>query len=166
MTIRARVAVIVIAGGLYACAPASHDPPASSAAVSEAVEAVMEVPALADEAPAIVARKLITPTPEMLKAALSNDPDAMRAAVTTAGTCQAASTCPAEFGACTNWSTPTICNETCGAPYCICRPIRLCGGDPPEPRGTQTFNAFRICFDPQQHACTEWSNTSSSFCGC
>jgi hypothetical protein len=107
------------------------------------------------------------PSPELLKAALTNDPDAMREAVAaTASTCQAASTCPAQFGSCGTWSTPSLCSETCGTPLCICRPIKDCEGEPPEPRGTDTFNSYRVCFDPNHNACTEWSSTTSTFCGC
>jgi hypothetical protein len=45
-------------------------------------------------------------------------------------------------------------------------PLRDCDGEPPEPRGTDTFNSFRVCFDANQNPCTEWSSTTSTFCGC
>jgi hypothetical protein len=90
----------------------------------------------------------------------------MRDAVNSVGSCQAPSSCPPQFGACTNWSTPNLCNSVCGQSFCICRPIRFCEGEPPEPRGVDTYDQYRVCFDPQQNGCTEWSNTVQSFCGC
>jgi hypothetical protein len=159
-------AVIALVCGLAACTTAATDPPAGRAPAPVSAT-VMEMAATVDQAPAVVARAVIAPTPEMLKAAMSNDPDAMReAVVATSGTCQAAVTCPSQFGSCSGWSTPTTCDQTCGASFCLCRPIRLCEGDPPEPRGTQTINSFRVCFDANQNACTEWTNTTTSFCGC
>jgi hypothetical protein len=120
-----------------------------------------------DMTPMLLTRAVIAPTSEMLKAALANDPDAMRdAQAATAATCHASSTCPAQFGSCSGWSTPALCSETCGTPFCFCRPIKDCMGEPPEPRGTDTFNSFRVCFDANQNACTEWSSTISTFCGC
>jgi hypothetical protein len=166
MTIRARAVVIAIACGLCACEAAGQGPPAGRAPEATASMADPEEPAAVDT-PLYINRAMIPPTPEMLKAALSNDPDAMRdAIVTTAGTCQASSTCPSQFGSCTNWSTPSLCSATCGASFCICRPIRLCDGEPPEPKEVDTYNSFRVCFDSSANACTEWSNTTSSFCGC
>lgn len=168
MTIRARAVVIAIACGLCACESAGQGPPAGRApeATASVADPDPDEPATADT-PLYLNRAMIPPTPEMLKAALSNDPDAMRdAIVATAGTCQASSTCPSQFGSCTNWSTPSLCSATCGASFCICRPIRLCDGEPPEPKEVDTYNSFRVCFDSSQNACTEWSNTTSSFCGC
>ena len=166
MTIRARAVVIAIACGLCACEAAGQGPPAGR--TPEATTWVAEPDEqAAGDTPLYTTRAMIAPTPAMLKAALSNDPDAMRdAIVTLAGTCQASSTCPAQFASCTNWSTPTLCNETCGPGMCFCHPVRFCDGEPPEPRGTETFNSFRVCFDPNQNGCTEWSNTTTTFCGC
>jgi hypothetical protein len=166
MTIRARAVVIAIACGLCACEAAHQAPPAGRAPEATATIADPDEPDPADT-PLYVNRAMLPPTPEMLKAALNNDPDAMRdAIVTTATSCQASSTCPAQFASCTSWSTPSLCSATCGASFCICRPIRLCEGEPPEPKEVDTYNSFRVCFDPSQNACTEWSNTTSSFCGC
>jgi hypothetical protein len=166
MTIRARAAVIAIACGLCACEAAGQGPPAGRAPEATASVAVPEELTAVDT-PLYVNRAMIPPTPEMLKAALTNDPDTMRdAIVNTAGTCQASTTCPAQFASCTAWSTPSLCNSTCGASFCICRPIIQCGGDPPEPKEVDTYNSFRICFDSAQNACTQWSSTTSSFCGC
>ena len=166
MTIRVRAVVIAIACGLCACEAAGQAPPASRAPEATASVAVPEELAAVDT-PLYVNRALIAPTPEMLKAALTNDPDAMRDSIaTTATTCQASNTCPAQFASCTAWSTPSMCSSTCGTPLCLCRPLKDCVGEPPEPRETDTFNSFRICFDSAQHACTHWSSTTSSFCGC
>jgi len=163
MLIRARIAVIAAVCGVCACTTPSHDPPASR---TPEPGPVWDQPETAEVTSEIAARVVLPPTAEMLKAALANDPDAMRDAAALTGTCQAASTCPAQFGSCSNWSTQSLCNETCGASFCFCRPVRLCEGDPPEPRGVQTFNSFRVCFDPAHNACTEWTNTTTSFCGC
>lgn len=165
MTIRARAAVIAIACGLCACEAAGQGPPAGRA--PEATDPVAEPAApAADDAPLYTIRAVIAPTPEMLKAALTNDPDAMRDSISAAaGTCQASTTCPAQFASCTTWSTSTLCSETCSG-ICLCHPIIDCGDDPPESRGRDTFNSFRICFDPNQNACTQWLSTTSTFCGC
>jgi hypothetical protein len=165
MTIRARAAIIAIACGLCACEAAGQGPPAGRAPGATTSVTEPEDPAAVD-APLYLNRAMIPPTPEMLKAALSNDPDAMREAISAAaGTCQASSSCPAQFGSCTNWSTPTLCSETCVG-VCLCHPVIDCGDDPPVSRGRDTYNSYRICFDPNQNACTEWSSTTSTFCGC
>lgn len=172
MDIRVRGVVIAVACSLCACSAASQpsqDPPPGpeAAPVVSALASHMEVDSPSGEATMSIARALIAPTPAMLAAALSNDPDAMRdALVATASTCQASSSCPAQFGSCGGWSTPSLCNETCGAPLCRCRPIIDCDGEPPEPSDTQTFNSFRVCFDANHNACTEWTSTQSRFCGC
>jgi hypothetical protein len=164
MSITARIVVVALACSLWACTTSPRQPPEASD-LERTVDPV--IASTADEASLFVERTLIEPTPAMVRAALSNDPDAMRDAATTALTgCQAASTCPIQYASCTNWSTPSLCNSQCGGSFCICRPIRLCEGEPPEPRGTDTFNAFRICFNPQGQACTEWQQTISTFCGC
>jgi len=171
MTIRVRVAAALLCG-LCACTSTSHDPPAPAdptASAAPVTATVLEVAATADEAapPTVIARAMIAPTPAMLQAALLNDPDAMREAATaTLTSCQASSTCPAQFGSCGSWSTPSLCSQTCGAPLCRCKPVWACDGEPPEPRGTDTFNSFRVCFDANQNACTEWSSTTNTFCGC
>jgi len=161
MIMPVRSAVLAAVCSLAACTAAPHEPPAGDPGTAIAT------PADPGDTTATIARAVIAPTPAMLAAALSNDPDAMRdAAAATAGTCQAATTCPSQFASCTAWSTPALCNETCGATYCICRPVWQCEGEPPEPRGTQTYNAFRVCFDANRNSCTEWTNTTTSFCGC
>lgn len=166
MSITARIVVVALACSLWACTTSPRQPPAPESSEPERTASPV-VASAADEAPLFVERTLIEPTPAMLRAALANDPDAMReAAATAVAGCQASSSCPAQYASCTNWSTASLCNSSCGPGVCICRPIRFCEGEPPEPRGTDTFNAFRVCFDPQQHACTEWQQTSSTFCGC
>jgi hypothetical protein len=166
MTIRSRAAIIAIASGLCACSGTVQDPPAGRTPEATASLAVPEDLAAVDT-PLYLNRVMIPPTPEMLKAALTNDPDAMRDAIaTTATTCQASSTCPAQFASCSAWSTPSLCSSTCGTPSCLCRPLKDCVGVPPEPREVDTFNSFRICFDSATNACTQWSSTTSSFCGC
>jgi hypothetical protein len=163
MTIAIRAAIIGLACSLCACTTSPHPPPSPEPA---APEPALSAAPPGDEAPEYTVRAVIPPTPAMLKAALSNDPDAMRDAVATQAACQATSTCPAQFGACTAWSTTTLCSSTCGPGFCLCKPIRLCEGEPPEPKGQDTYNAFRVCFDANQNACTEWLNTSVTVCGC
>ena len=167
MTIRSRAVVIALACGLGACEAAGQTSQAPPADPAPPGASSMEVQSPTDDTTLTIPRAVIAPTPEMLRAALTNDPDAMRdAVVATAATCQASSSCPAQFASCGSWSTPSLCSETCGAPLCRCMPIRLCDGEPPEPRGTDTFNSFRVCFDSNANACTEWSSTTSTFCGC
>ncbi len=165
MSITTRSLVVAVACSLLACTTSTPQPPPADRSAAEPTIAALEPGA--DEASLFVVRQVIPPTPEMLRAALSNDPDAMRdAAAATLTGCQAASSCPAQFASCTSWSATTQCSSTCGPGMCFCRPIRFCEGEPPVPRGTDTFNAFRVCFDPAQHACTEWQQTVSTFCGC
>ena len=162
---RARIIGLAVACSLWACTPSNAPPPTPEPAAPELTSPA----AIDDEAPLAVPRQVIAPTPEMLRAALTNDPDVMREAVaqtTAASGCMASSSCPAQYGSCTNWSTLSLCSETCGPGVCICRPIRFCDGEPPEPRGTDTFNAYRLCFDPNGNSCTEWQQTISTFCGC
>jgi hypothetical protein len=164
MNITTRIVVVALACSLWACTTSPRQPPEASE-LERTVDPV--IASAADETSLFVERTLIEPTPAMVRAALTNDPDAMRdAAATALASCQPASSCPAEFGSCTAWSTPSLCSSQCGGSFCICRPIRLCEGEPAEPRGTDTFNAFRICFNPQGQACTEWQQTISTFCGC
>jgi len=164
MSITARIVIAAFACSAWACTATPRQPPAPEQ--SEPERAASPVAASSDEAPLFVERQVIVPTEAMLRAALSNDPDAMREAAAAVAGCQASSSCPAQFASCTNWSTPALCNETCGPGVCICRPVWQCDGEPPEPRGTDTYNAYRICFDPAQHACTEFQQTQSTFCGC
>jgi hypothetical protein len=127
-----------------------------------------------DEAPPASVERLIEPTPAMLAAALTGNPSAMQAAATLSG-CPAPSTCPTSFGACTGWSAPSQCNQTCTqSPLCTC-PIVIEHPDfPSEPcvpdlsimRGRNTFSSFRICFNAAQQACTEWKQSVTFFCGC
>lgn len=164
MSTTARIGIVAVACSLWACTTSPRQTPAPEP--SEAERFASPVTASTDEAPLFVLREVIPPTEAMLKAALSNDPDAMRDAAAAVAGCQASNSCPAQFASCTSWSTPSVCNSSCGPGVCICRPVRLCEGEPPEPRGTDTFNSFRVCFDPAQHACTEWQQTSTTFCGC
>jgi hypothetical protein len=110
--------------------------------------------------------RVIRPTQAMLDAAQRGDAQAMQAAVTLSGTCEASSTCPAQYGACTNWSGSFECNQTCGPGVCLCKPWLNPDCTPDDLRGRIYYNSYRICFDSAQNACTEWSQSSSTFCGC
>lgn len=164
MMMRRAVAVAALCM-LWACTSTSPQPPSPEPQASRT-----EVEIVGDdlgEAAAATVLAMIEPTPAMLKAALRDDPDAMRdAAETSLLACQAASTCPAQFGSCSSWSTPAVCAESCGPGVCFCRPIRDCPGEPPEPRGQRTTNSFRVCFNPAGQACTEWAASTTTFCGC
>jgi hypothetical protein len=99
---------------------------------------------------------VIRPTPAMLAAALSGDPDAMANAAMPSG-CMAPTTCPAQYGSCAGWSSFSQCGLTCLNALCP-------GGE--NVRGTLFSNAFRVCFDKDGNSCTEWQEKSSIFCNC
>ena len=100
------------------------------------------------------------PTPEMLRAALSGDPAAMRDAIPLAGTCHTATTCPG-FASCTNWSGFAACGFVCNAHCCH---DRLC--NEPDLAGGPIDEQFRVCFNPAGQSCTEWNVQSTFSCGC
>lgn len=100
---------------------------------------------------------VIPPTPAMLAAALSGDPDAMASAIRP-NACVAPSTCPSQFGSCAGWSTPSFCGEQCLS--------SLCEGGAEGRFGKAISNSFRVCFDASGNSCTEWKQTSTIFCGC
>ena len=162
MSISARAIVFAMVAGLWACTAPAREPPAPE----PQAEPALEIERVADEAPEYTERAVIPPTLAMLKAALANDPDAMRDAAATQAACHATSTCPAQFGSCSGWSTSTLCSSTCGPGVCFCRPVWQCEGEPPVPKGIDTYNAFRVCFDANQNACTEWLSTTATICGC
>lgn len=101
------------------------------------------------------------PSPAMLEAALSGDPEAMLAVMPHAGTCHAATTCPG-FGSCASWSSLAVCSTSCTTRCCHDAP--LC--NEPDVGGTIKSQQFRVCFDASGASCTEWRITSRSVCGC
>jgi hypothetical protein len=161
MMIRAGAVVFALVCGLCACTNPSHDPAVNRSVAPEPTD---DLAALTDDV-VYVEHLLIPPTPAMLKAALANDPDAMRDAVAADSTCHATSSCPAQFGSCASWSTSALCNSVCGTGVCLCKPIRTCD-DPPETKGQDTYNSFRVCLDPNGASCTEWQSTTVTVCGC
>jgi hypothetical protein len=99
---------------------------------------------------------VIQPTPEMLAAALSGDPEAMASAVTPSG-CNAPNTCPPQYGAPTGWSSSIWCAEVCGGVQC----------PPGEGLGGRAYlNSYRLLFDSAGNSCTQWRLTNVPFCGC
>lgn len=158
---RVRPVVITLVCGLCACTGPTRDPQVSRA---QDREPVADLAAVSDE-PTFIERVFIQPTAEMVRAAQANDLEAMRDAVAFDTTCHATSTCPSQFGACTGWSPTTLCNSVCGTGVCLCKPIRTCT-DPPETKGQDTYNSFRVCFDANQNPCTEWLSTTIITCGC
>ena len=161
MMVRGFVVCLVVACSLWACSMVAPTPQPAEPGPDEALPASVE--------------RFIEPTPAMLAAALAGEPLKMQAA-TAQTSCQAASTCPAGFGACTTWSAPSQCSATCTeSPICTCPIVVLHPGDPPpEPcvpdlsvlRGRTTFNSFRVCFNSAQQACTEWKQSVTFSCGC
>jgi hypothetical protein len=109
-----------------------------------------------DEVASPSTEAVVPPTPAMLAAALSGDPDAIVNAATPSG-CMAATTCP-DPKSCGTWSTSVECNETCLS--------SLCQGGAEGRFGRAFSNSFRVCFDAAGHSCTEWQLTSILFCGC
>ena len=119
-----------------------------------------------DELSAPPVERVIRPTQAMLDAAQSGDPQAMQAAATLNGTCEPSSTCPAQYGACTNWSAASECDQTCGPGFCLCKPWLDPECTDGELRGRIYSNSYRVCFDAALNGCTEWRQTISLFCGC
>jgi hypothetical protein len=163
----------LIATGLAACTSSvspSESPPAAAAPTAATAPATATTVSalITDEGATLyLARAVTPPTPAMLQAALANSPDAMRDAVATQTTCQAAVTCPPQYASCSTWSTYTLCGSQCGPGVCICKPVIDCSPDDPSSlRGRDTYNAFRVCFDSNQNACTEWAQSISTYCGC
>lgn len=162
MIIKALSLSLAIACSLWACTAAAPEPQSEPALPGD------------DEVPASVER-FIAPTPAMLAAALRGDPTEMQTSVAFSG-CMAPSTCPASFGSCGAWSAPAECGVTCTvSPICTCPikpehpddpPNEPCEPDLSVKRGKRTFNSFRVCFNPQAQACTEWKQTLQFFCGC
>lgn len=106
----------------------------------------------------------VAPTPAMLAAALTGDPVAMRDAAATFGGCNAPTSC-AGFGSCGSWSAADYCDASCGPALCKCNP-RDPNCDPEGLRGRDTYQSYRVCFNPAGESCTEWKQTTIAFCGC
>jgi hypothetical protein len=150
MTTRTAAMFLLITGNVLACRQAPAESPVDPAASAPYEEA------LATPVPAFE-----VPTPQMLQAALSGDPEAMRAAATSVAGCHAATTCPG-YGACSGWSARTQCNDNCTRRCCHDGPA--C--NEPDFGGTVYHQRYRVCFNPAGAACTEWSISSSYVCGC
>lgn len=109
------------------------------------------------------------PTPEMLAAALTGDPDRMAAAIPLAAACHAPSTCPAQFGSCGTWSSFSSCGSSFCTGGCVrppkCSPSNLnCEFSQQFGR---TSESFQVCFDAARNGCTQWRNqTAVTGCGC
>jgi hypothetical protein len=160
-----RAGALCLAIALGACTGSTEPAePAEPAAVAPASS-----PVAVDEAgQEIMAVAVIAPTPAMLKAALADDPAAMRDAAVALAGCQAATTCPSQYASCSSWSAPALCAQACNLGACICRPIGSpeCEGEVPEPKGSESYNAFRVCFNSSGQSCTEWTKSTYTVCGC
>lgn len=159
---RAFVVCLAAACSLWACTASTTDPTTPDPAGASS----WIVPADPEDTPAPAIEVVTPPTEAMLRAALDNDPKAMEAAAAAVAGCQASTTCPAQYSSCTAWSPGTYCGASCGPVKCICRPEDPCDGAPEEPKGRDYFNSYRICFDANQNACTQWNLASTTYCGC
>lgn len=123
-------------------------------ACSAQPESLQEVKETFEDPPPPV-ELVISTTPAMLSAALTGDPDTMRAAAVleASGSCVPASTCPG-FGSCTAWSSFNICDEVCGESCGLANFTY------------QTRDSFRVCFNAARQACTEWRQSRARFCDC
>lgn len=148
MTIRGLAVYLFTTCGLWACTQAPPEVTADESALS------------AQQAPALASPAIEQPTPEMLRAALSGDPDAMRDAIVNVGTCHTATTCPG-FDSCSSWSSLSQCGDTCTQQCCH---DRLC--NEPDIGGTVYSEQFRVCFNSLGASCTEWAISSRFVCGC
>ncbi|HMG57035.1 MAG TPA: hypothetical protein VK601_26230 [Kofleriaceae bacterium] len=146
MTIRGLAVCLFTTFGLFACA---QSPPAATADQQSA---------LSSPAPTLPPG-LEQPTPAMLRAALSGDPDAMRNEILDVGSCHTITTCPG-FSVCTDWSSPAFCGDTCGV-HCCHDP----NCNEPDTGGNVFSEQSRVCFGGPS-PCTEWNVTAHFVCGC
>jgi hypothetical protein len=160
MNIRALSTCLFIACGLWACTQTSPEVTADPAMPLLAEGAVVFTMGESEEVPAF-AVDTQEPTPAMLEAARSGDPEAMRDAAANLSTCHAAKTCPG-YGACTGWSALAYCNDTCTKRCCHDGPA--C--NEPDIGGTVYRERYRICFNSAGASCTEWNLQAQYVCGC
>jgi hypothetical protein len=146
-----RAIALVAYLGMAGCATSASPAAAPEATSVDELSAPLAQPA---------ARIGQPPTPEMLQAALSNNREAMSKAVVAAAACTGNVTCPG-YGSCTVWSAPVYCDTVCSSRVCSHVP-----GEPAEVFGSDIYDSYRICFNPQQQACTEWNESVHTFCGC
>ena len=161
--IRTLTLTLILACSLWACTSTSSEPTPAAGPDTATIE---------PDEDAVAVERVITPSAEMLAAALTGDPLQMKASAATQGSCPSASTCPAQYGACTSWSAYSECNFTCiNSQLCAC-PFPEHPDDPPcEPNplatlATTYYSGFRVCFNAQGSACTEFRRTISNYCGC
>lgn len=100
------------------------------------------------------------PTAEMLRAARASDPGQMAAAMGPLDVCQAASSCDASYGSCTNFSAWAACGSMSCRAGCYHNPLERDG------TGSQTYNRYRICFNSAGQPCTNWEQSTQTWCGC
>lgn len=160
MSIKAGAICLAIACSLWACTTSATDPAPEPAPAPVADPVPVTI---SDDGQETILQAVIAPTEEMLAAALTEDPDAMRDATTSLNSCQPTSTCPAEYGSCTPWSTATLCEQECGVGICKCTPVWACDV---EVKGRESLNSYRVCFNSGGQACTEWNQTTYFTCGC
>src|SRR5262245_42764056 len=132
--IRATAVCLIVACALGACTQAPLEP------VTE------EVGLSADEA-------FVAPTPEMRRAALSGDPEAMADAAAALVGCPAPKTCPG-YSSCSAWSASVECSTTCGFPFCSPFDPAVDPGDQDRTL-TERFKSYRICSNAMGQSCTE-----------
>lgn len=160
MSIKMLTVCLSITCSLWACAPAAPDVPTAEVPTPAELQVQAQEEARGELLePAL--EVIDAPTPAMLKAALAEDPEAMREAAAALGTCHTSTTCPG-YGSCTGWSTPGYCSDTCSARCCHDGP----SCNEPDIGGRVYKESFRVCFNAAGASCTEWSVTSTYVCGC
>jgi hypothetical protein len=106
------------------------------------------------------------PTPEMIAASLSGDPEKMARAVPMDGSCNAPTTCRPQYGSCDDvWSAWQPCEGAhCGGGTSSCTHII---DTYPKPRvirypaTTSTSQRYRVCHDEFGQHCTEWEHRAN-----
>ena len=82
-------------------------------------------------------------------------------AVTNAGTCHIANTCPDRYFDCRDWSTPAYCDDTCTKPCC-----HDAACNEPDMSGIVYKEQSRTCYSEEGNTCIQWRIQSAFVCGC
>lgn len=147
-------AVLICSLAIWGCTQSAREP------TGEPVYFVSEAPDPDEQLPALAAADE-SALEALGRAAETNDPDVMEAALAALGTCHAPATCTG-IVACSNWSPLVACDSNC--------PKRCCHDGPacnePDFGGTITRERFRKCWTAQNVECFEFSHSTVNICGC